>query len=419
MIIKYRRFRRNYLRPLLFVLFFLFIIDAISLIRRRPDTYRENLDIDRRSDSPLPRNTSIFIASVHRNTEPILRSTWSQAVLDLVDFFGPENVYFSAVESGSQDETKEALMELKAALDQRYTSNTISLGMTVWEQLEEIDTRPPPDAREPGWIWNAAESQFELRRIPYLAKVRNQAMEPLKQLRSERREFDKVLWLNDVVFDIEDIVTLFNTRDNDYAAACAMDYKVAPFYYDTFALRDDLGLKTISLHWPWFQSPIARAAAERNAPIPVTSCWNGIVVFDAAPFYANPPLKFRGIDDSLADFHLEGSECCLIHADNYLTDRKGVWLNPNVRVGYDSKAYYQIRTNRFPNPFWTVVGAWVNRLNGWHAGIQSRLENRVVQTRLEQWRLEAPTGGPRRYEPGEACLINEMQIMWSNGWMHL
>ncbi|KAI1470122.1 glycosyltransferase family 69 protein [Daldinia caldariorum] len=416
---KHRRFRRDYFRRLLFVLFFLFCVDAISLIRRRPDTYREDLSLDRQAESHPLRNTSVFIASVHRNTEPILRSTWNQAVLNLVDFFGPENVYFSAVESGSQDETKEALMELKTALDQRYTSNTVSLGMTVWEQLEEIDTRPPPDAREPGWIWNAAESQFELRRIPYLAKIRNQAMEPLKQLQSEGREFDKVLWLNDVVFDTEDIVTLFNTRDNDYAAACAMDYKVAPLYYDTFALRDDLGQKTISLHWPWFQSPIARAAAERNAPIPVASCWNGIVVFDPAPFYANPPLQFRGIDDSLADFHLEGSECCLIHADNYLTDKKGVWLNPNVRVGYDEKAYYQIRTNRFPNPFWTVVGAWVNRLNACHAAIQSRLETRVVQTRLKQWKLETPNGGPQRDEPGEACLINEMQIMWSNGWMHL
>lgn len=202
MLIKYRRFRRNYLRPLLFVLFFLFSIDAISLVRHRPDTHRENIHVDRQSDSSLPRNTSVFIASIHRNTEPILRSAWNQAVLDLVDFFGPENVHLSAIESGSQDETKEALMDLKAALDQRYVSNTISLGMTVWEQLEEIDTRPPPDAREPGWIWNAAESQFELRRIPYLAKVRNQAMEPLKQLQSEGREFDKVLWLNDVVFDV-------------------------------------------------------------------------------------------------------------------------------------------------------------------------------------------------------------------------
>lgn len=212
---------------------------------------------------------------------------------------------------------------------------------------------------------------------------------------------------------------MFNTRDNDYAAACSMDYKVSPLYYDTFALRDDLGLKTISLYWPWFQSPTARAEAELNAPIRVTSCWNGIVAFDAAPFHANPPLQFRGIDDSLADLHLEGSECCLIHADNYLTTERGIWLNPNVRVAYGVNAYYQIRTNRFPNPFWAVVGAWVNRFMGWRIAVQSQLENRVVRSRLEQWKLETPDGDLPRYEPGEACLINEMQIMWSNGWKHL
>lgn len=180
-----------------------------------------------------------------------------------------------------------------------------------------------------------------------------------------------------------------------------------------------MGLKTISLHWPWFQSPTSRASAEQNAPIRVKSCWNGIVVFNSAPFYANPPLEFRGIDDTLADLHLEGSECCLIHADNYLTSEKGIWLNPNVRVAYGVNAYYHIRTDRFPNPFWTVVGAWVNRLYSWHVGIQSRLENRVVQSRIEQWQLESPDGDMPRYEPGEACLINEMQIMWSNGWKHL
>lgn len=214
-------------------------------------------------------------------------------------------------------------------------------------------------------------------------------------------------------------MTLLNTRDDKYAAACSMDYKHAPLYYDTFALRDDMGLKTISQYWPWFQSPTSRAAAEENAPVRVMSCWNGIVAFDSAPFYADPPLKFRGIDDTLADLHLEGSECCLIHADNYLTSEKGVWLNPNVRVGYSVDAYRRVQKNYFPSPFWTVVGAWMNRIKSGRITIQSQLEGRVVAKRLEQWEADTPEGDPRRYEPGAACLINEMQIMWENGWKHL
>ncbi|KAK7753256.1 hypothetical protein SLS62_004775 [Diatrype stigma] len=425
MIVSYRRVRRGYLRPLLLVLGFLFLIDAIYLIRGRPYTQRTHLTPDRRSPASPSGNTTVFIVSVHRNTEEIQRQSWNNAVLDLVDYLGAGNVHFSAVESGSQENTKEALTDLKAALDERGVSNTVSLGMTVWEQLEEIDTRPSPEGpREPGWIWNKAENQYELRRIPYLSKVRNQAMEPLQQLEAEGRYFDKVLWLNDVVFDTEDIITLFNTRNGDYAAACSMDYKSPPLYYDTFALRDDLGLKTASLHWPWFQSPRARESAWRGEPIRVSSCWNGIVAFDAAPFYGDNQtrLRFRGIDDSLADFHLEGSECCLIHADNYLAAEKGIWLNPSVRVGYDVAAYRAVRrsaSGRFPGAFWAVVGAWVNRVNGWHISLQVSLEARTVQGRLERWVAETPRGEFPRYEPGQACLINEMQIMWSNGWKHL
>ncbi|ETS87161.1 hypothetical protein PFICI_00989 [Pestalotiopsis fici W106-1] len=418
MIVSYRRFRRFYLRPAIYIFTFLFLLDAIRLVSRRPVTHRSPLK-QRRAHVPGVNETSVYIVSVHRNTEVIQRSAWNEAVLALVDYLGAENVHFSAVESGSQEGTKDALMELKDGLDQRGASNDISLGMTVWEQLDEIDARPPPGSNEPGWIWNKAEDQFELRRIPYLSKVRNQAMEPLDRLVAEGRRFDKVLWLNDVVFDAQDIQTLFDTRDGDYAAACSMDYKASPTYYDTFALRDDLGLKTASLYWPWFQSPKAKASALQNEPIKVVSCWNGIVVFDAAPFYADPPLRFRGIDDSLAEYHLEGSECCLIHADNFLSSFKGVWLNPNVRVGYSVKAYNKIIADVFPTPFWTIVGGWANRIMSWRIGFQTSLESRVVHKRIEEWAAETPAGELPRYEPGEACLINEMQIMWSNGWKHL
>jgi hypothetical protein len=108
-----------------------------------------------------------------------------------------------------------------------------------------------------------------------------------------------------------------------------------------------------------------------NQPVPVQSCWNGVgkrrldsppceintvfsfvdlhlttvpVAFDASPFYNPDPLRFRGIPDSLALHHLEGSECCLIHADNPQSASKGLWLNPNVRIGYDANAYSTIHT---------------------------------------------------------------------------
>jgi hypothetical protein len=200
MLMSYRRFRRTYLRPALYILGLFLFLDAVHLIYQRPPTRRVAAAVPRYLD---PENvTSVYIVSIHRNTEKIQRAAWNQALLDLIDYLGAPNVHVSFVESGSQEGTKDALMDLKIGLDARGVSGDMSLGMSVWEQLDEIETRPPPDAREEGWIWNAREGQFEMRRIPYLARVRNQAMEPLQRLAREGKRFDKVLWLNDVVFDV-------------------------------------------------------------------------------------------------------------------------------------------------------------------------------------------------------------------------
>jgi hypothetical protein len=42
----------------------------------------------------------IFIASIHWNNEAILRSAWNQALLDLVECLGSNNVFVSVYESG-------------------------------------------------------------------------------------------------------------------------------------------------------------------------------------------------------------------------------------------------------------------------------------------------------------------------------
>jgi hypothetical protein len=81
-----------------------------------------------------------------------------------------------------------------------------------------------------------------------------------------------------------------------------------------------------------------RRALIANQPIPVRSCWNGVVVMDTESLYAAQALSFRGIADGLAELHLEGSECCLIHAGNPLSELKGVYMNPNVQVGYNELA---------------------------------------------------------------------------------
>ena len=125
-------------------------------------------------------------------------------------------------------------------------------------------------------------------------------------------------------------------------------------------------------------------------------------------------LKFRGINDTLAESHLEGSECCLIHADNPASRTRGVFLNPNVRVGYNEKAYEAVhRPGSWISLPQVYFGLWKNRIarrftTPWFKELS-------VGRRVRKWEQ----GEEGREELGQFCLISEMQIIVHNGWKHL
>lgn len=63
-----------------------------------------------------------------------------------------------------------------------------------------------PEPGETGWIL-INKGRKELRRIPYLAGLRNQVMEKLWKATEgtdggKQERYDKVLWLNDVIFTV-------------------------------------------------------------------------------------------------------------------------------------------------------------------------------------------------------------------------
>lgn len=175
---------------LVFVLFC--IIDVLSLISARQHQILP-------AKPPKVRGQRIFIASIHWNNEPILRSNWNLAVLELVEYFGPENVHVSIYESGSWDDSKEALRVLDHDLERRGVPRTVKLNETT--HADELK-QPATD----GWIQTPRGKQ-ELRRIPYLSKLRNLALEPLHSV-GDRTKFDKVLFLNDVVFTVRFLIAI-------------------------------------------------------------------------------------------------------------------------------------------------------------------------------------------------------------------
>ncbi|KUJ11227.1 uncharacterized protein LY89DRAFT_689123 [Mollisia scopiformis] len=444
-----RSFRRRYIRPraILLTLTLLFLFDAYLITSFRPPPTRS---------TTLPshlKDKKIFIASIHRNSEYMLRLYWNSALLRLCEHLGPKNVYVSILESGSLEDTKGALRDLMGKLNEMGVQNRIELGMDVKEQVAMLKEVPEdPDARQ-GWIFTGrGQRGWEVRRIAYLAELRNRAMEPLEMMEKEMK-FDTILWINDVVFTSEDVTTLLATRDGDYAAACALDFSGnAEMYYDTFALRDSSGLKSATGTWPYFSSHRSLRALQSLVPIPVQSCWNGLIALDATPFYtspiassaASPPksaLKFRALPDSLAKSHLEASECCLIHADNPLRDTKGVFLNPNVRVSYNASTYskvnwgVEVRADMmdivngvkggdgrlWPGSAEMVRGLWRNRAVRWMGWVKVWSEKRVVERRVRKWISQGKkaTVMEKRSDVGIECMVNEMQVLYESGWQHV
>ena len=140
-------------------------------------------------------NQKVFIATTHWNNEAVLRSHWNDAIEALVIFLGPENVYISIYGSGSWDDTKSALRLLDNKLESLGVQRTIILDETT--HVDEIGKPPAPS----GWI-ETPRGKKELRRIPYLSGLRNLSLKPLADLAKKGSTYDKILFLNDVVFTV-------------------------------------------------------------------------------------------------------------------------------------------------------------------------------------------------------------------------
>lgn len=184
-----RSSRSRYIRAVVLFVAVLSLVDLLFLTRtRRASHSNENYDT-------LGKTPSVYIASIHWNNENILRSNWTNAVLELAESLGPEHVYISIYESGSWDDSKGALRLLDVELEKIGVQRTIILEPRT--HADEIAGLPSSS----GWI-DTPRGQTELRRIPYLSRLRNLSLKPLTELALKGMTFDRVLFLNDVVFTV-------------------------------------------------------------------------------------------------------------------------------------------------------------------------------------------------------------------------
>lgn len=266
--------------------------------------------------------------------------------------------------------------------------------------------------------------QEKLKRIEFLAHVRNRALAPLEDPESSAYSvhFDKLLYINDVVFDPIDAANLiFSTNVDEtgkakYHAACAADF-INPFkYYDTFATRDDQGNRIGVPIYPWFSDAgdanSRKDVLDQKDAVKVRSCWGGMVAFNARWFQSGsihadpgvadwtvdhnmtssnqefaentpiipnttPPIRFRASADTFWD----ASECCLIHADIEAAVNRtgslssGIYLNPYIRVAYSSGTLSLLRLSRR----FELLFAPFQKLLGVSLGLPTRNPRRVQE----------------------------------------
>jgi len=80
------------------------------------------------------------------------------------------------------------------------------------DRTHEDEVKRTPAPGEEGWVWTS-RGMKELRRIPFMAGLRNKVMGVMRGLAmregEEKRVFDKVLWLNDVIFTVRRVSFLY------------------------------------------------------------------------------------------------------------------------------------------------------------------------------------------------------------------
>lgn len=122
--------------------------------------------------------SKIFITALHWNNEAILPH-WHREVLKLVELLGRQRVYVNILETGSWDSTKSLLSALDAELGGMGVARNVTLGESTHGEF--VARRP--EGQE-GWV-RTGRGREELRRIPFLAGLRNWGLSELRRLSEE------------------------------------------------------------------------------------------------------------------------------------------------------------------------------------------------------------------------------------------
>ena len=148
------------------------------------------------------------------------------------------------------------------------------------------------------------------------------------------------MFINDVLFHAAELVALIQTPF-DYDQVCALDFapdSIDLWFYDIWVARDANGEKMRN-RYPYAVVPESVKRMEAGLPFAVYTCWNGVTVFRAEPFFRG--LRFRNPRDT-------GQEC--LHGEAYQMSEDlhymgyhKIAINPVMRVAYNLETFLRTR----------------------------------------------------------------------------
>ncbi|GAA5936571.1 glycosyltransferase family 69 protein [Sporobolomyces koalae] len=310
--------------------------------------------------TPLTTSGPYLVAINLYNSQHVI-PTLARTLLEVAEFLGPRNVHVSIFENGSTDNTTLALAHVAAALTAVRVEHTIKSDtrVTDWKRVDRIDQ---------------------------LAIYRNVALSPVVAGLDDR-PFRDVVFINDVFAGPIDVLELLLQRREQHAdAACAIDWKETSGFlsrwgaqsvkmYDNWVTRSITGNMLRNrvdiwnqarhgieeLYDPGIDAP-SRDRLRRGLPVPVYSCWNGMLALDAEPFTStrvNPQARERiGPVSSSSAAELRSSheptmfrtalnvpgecaasECKTIARDFWARGYNRWIIVPTVRVTYSESVY--------------------------------------------------------------------------------
>ncbi|KAH6644944.1 cryptococcal mannosyltransferase 1-domain-containing protein [Truncatella angustata] len=306
-----------------------------------------------------PFNEKVFISvSLYDKNGHLADGKWGELLLRLIHMIGAENVFLSIYENDSGPGGASALEHLQTKLSCRH-----KIVNDAHVPIQDFPTIRMPDGTN------------RVKRISYLSEMRNRALRLLDRLNKVElgtARFDKILFLNDVIFNPTDAANLlFSTNIGadgraHYLSVCALDFIQPLQFYDLYAQRDAEGFSGGLPIYPFFSTEgqgVSRAAVlGQSDAVPVKSCWGGMVAMQAkyvqntspalsrphfqdsgshvidpdAPTNVTSPVRFRYEPEVFFD----ACECCLFLADvtqvakSQGADELGTYVNPYIRTAY-------------------------------------------------------------------------------------